>query len=263
MPSKYWIKLYHEILHDPKMGQLPDNLWRRAIELFLLAGETEDEGALPPTSDIAWTLRLDQSQLEQEMLELAKVDILTETEDGWLVTHFAARQEARTGAQRAKRYRERKRSAQYYGNETRNETVTNRYTDVEVDKEEDRDKEVEVDADIPKNGDGDKNQPAAADPAKETAWNAWCECHPMQVNSMDADEFEALCQEYKPEWIGEAIKEANRSKQSRLISWNFVNAILSRWEREGFKAPRGPMPDKIPKAFAGLQELIGEDSDDA
>lgn len=54
MAAKYWIKLYHEILHDPKMGRLPDNLWRRCIELFLLAGELgaevdeDDKGHLPP-----------------------------------------------------------------------------------------------------------------------------------------------------------------------------------------------------------------------
>jgi len=29
MGSPYWIKLYHEILNDPKMGRLPDRLWRR------------------------------------------------------------------------------------------------------------------------------------------------------------------------------------------------------------------------------------------
>ena len=27
--GSYWIKLYHEVLNDPKMGRLPDRLWRR------------------------------------------------------------------------------------------------------------------------------------------------------------------------------------------------------------------------------------------
>lgn len=47
MASKYWIKLYHEILDDHKMGRLPDRLWRRVIELILLAGEQDDEGLHP------------------------------------------------------------------------------------------------------------------------------------------------------------------------------------------------------------------------
>ena len=41
MGAKFWIKLYHEILDDPKMGRMPDRLWRRTIELFLLAGELD------------------------------------------------------------------------------------------------------------------------------------------------------------------------------------------------------------------------------
>ena len=35
MSSFYWIKLYHEVLDDPKMALLPDRLWRRTIELFI------------------------------------------------------------------------------------------------------------------------------------------------------------------------------------------------------------------------------------
>ena len=60
MASKYWIKLYHEILDDPKMGRLPDALFRRAIEFFLIAGERGREGDLPPLADIAWRLRADE-----------------------------------------------------------------------------------------------------------------------------------------------------------------------------------------------------------
>ena len=43
MKTRIWIKLYLEILDDPKMDLLPDWLWRRAIELFLLAGENGND----------------------------------------------------------------------------------------------------------------------------------------------------------------------------------------------------------------------------
>ena len=36
---KLWIRLYIELLDDPKVATLPDNLYRLAIELDLLAGE--------------------------------------------------------------------------------------------------------------------------------------------------------------------------------------------------------------------------------
>jgi len=42
MTGNYWIKLYIEILHDAKMGAMSDRLWRRTIEMFLLAGEKMD-----------------------------------------------------------------------------------------------------------------------------------------------------------------------------------------------------------------------------
>ncbi len=55
--TNYWIKLYHEILRDPKMGQLDDHTWRRTIELFLIAGEFNDSERLPPIPDTVWLLR--------------------------------------------------------------------------------------------------------------------------------------------------------------------------------------------------------------
>ena len=67
MTGSYWIKLYHEILDDPKMGRLPDKLFRRVIELFLIAGETHENGKLPSIDDMAWRLRLDPEELEKDI----------------------------------------------------------------------------------------------------------------------------------------------------------------------------------------------------
>lgn len=109
MASNFWIKLYHEILHDPKMGRLPDNVWRRAIELFLLAGELDDDGKLPNTEDMAWLLhRPSIEEFETELDHLERIRILTRLDDGWLVTKFSERQKAISDAERAKAYRGRK-----------------------------------------------------------------------------------------------------------------------------------------------------------
>src|SRR3990167_3953516 len=67
MPSKYWIKLYHEILDDPKMGLLNDRLYRRTIEMFLMAGDNEKEGTLPPIEHMAWRLRVSPEELEPDV----------------------------------------------------------------------------------------------------------------------------------------------------------------------------------------------------
>lgn len=146
MASKYWIKLYHEIIHDPKMGRLPDHLWRRAIELFLLAGENGDDGSLPPVKDMAWTLRIDETELAASLAELAVVNIINEQDGQWFVTHFAQRQSPASNAERTQRHRDRKRKEQYTCNETLqpgNETETDRNTEPDPDPETNKETETE------------------------------------------------------------------------------------------------------------------------
>jgi len=86
--KRYWIKLWLEILNDPKMGQLPDWLWRRAIELFLLAGENGNDGLLPPIENMAWRLRVfepNKQQLLDSLKMLSKIGLTHETPSGWMI----------------------------------------------------------------------------------------------------------------------------------------------------------------------------------
>jgi hypothetical protein len=75
---RQWIKLWIEILSDPVMQRLPDNLWRFTVELFLAAGaisDEEDEGYLTPTdcvSDLAFRLRRTDEQVKEYIGELLK-----------------------------------------------------------------------------------------------------------------------------------------------------------------------------------------------
>ena len=112
MIAKVWIKLYIEILGDPKMGRLPNHLWRRAVELFLLAGREGNDGAVPPVKEMVWILRLSQDKLLEDLHGLAKVGVVHEAEPGkWVVTNFAKRQEALTSTARSYYYRKRKEDA--------------------------------------------------------------------------------------------------------------------------------------------------------
>ncbi len=143
MSSRYWIKLYHEILDDSKMGRHSDTLFRRTIELFLIAGDYDQEGVLPTVADIAWRLRLPESTLQAEMEELRGLGILTmDVSRNWIVTHFKERQSADPPSRRMRRYRE-----ALQKDESRYDSVTKRNTDIDVDiyaeeeKEEDADEE--------------------------------------------------------------------------------------------------------------------------
>jgi|YNPMSStandDraft_1061717.scaffolds.fasta_scaffold00175_38 hypothetical protein len=111
----YWIKLYHEILDDPKIATLPDRLWRRTIELFLIAGRNGETGELPDVKQMAWILRLKEEELEADLEEIAKTGIIAydEEEGYWYVVNFVKRQAPLSNTDRSRRYRESQRKAQY------------------------------------------------------------------------------------------------------------------------------------------------------
>jgi hypothetical protein len=146
MASKYWIKLYHEILDDPKMGRLPDALFRRAIEFFLIAGERSRDGGLPPIVDMAWRLRAGEIELLAQMEDLEALNILSRGADGgWRVTHFKERQAPSPISERVRKHREAVRSERFAPDEACNESVTERYTDTDADAEEETDLEADAD----------------------------------------------------------------------------------------------------------------------
>jgi hypothetical protein len=142
MASKYWLKLYYEMLDDPKVARLSDSSYRRFIECLLLAGETDAGGLLPPLEDMSWRLRVSELALDQDMSRLAMAGLVTLVEhDGdnrWFVVKFSERQAAISGAERVNRFRQEKRKAEYHGNERVTEGVTIRYTDTDTDTDTDK-----------------------------------------------------------------------------------------------------------------------------
>jgi len=104
--NRIWIKLYLEILDDPKMGRLPDHLWRRVVELFLIAGKTGNDGKLPPIGEMAWTMRTTEDELHQclEALSAVEYGIVHADNGQWFVSKFEKRQYSES-YERVKRYR--------------------------------------------------------------------------------------------------------------------------------------------------------------
>jgi hypothetical protein len=128
--ADYWLKLYIEILDDPKMATLPDRVWRRVIELFLVAKRLGKEGHLPDTRQIAWMLRMSPDELEHDMKQISTTGIVTQEVGGWFIPKFKSRQEAVPAKERMAEMRERNQKQQYYGNvtsELRNVTQSTEY----------------------------------------------------------------------------------------------------------------------------------------
>lgn len=113
----YWIKLYQEILDDPKMATLPDRLWRRVIELFLIAGRTSDTGELPDTKQVAWILRCPLDDIQVDMEQIQSTGIIARTNTGWFITQFAKRQAPAPAKERKQQQRDRDHKDQYYGHD--------------------------------------------------------------------------------------------------------------------------------------------------
>ena len=86
-----WIKLYCEILEDPKMGRMPEWLFARFVKLLLIAGRERKDGLLPPVEYMLWTLRpLEEEKMLESLRMLAEVGVTDQTDDGrWYIVHFA------------------------------------------------------------------------------------------------------------------------------------------------------------------------------
>lgn len=107
MASKYWIKLYLEILNDRKVARLTTHLRWRMIECFLLAGDHQADGLLPKLEDSAWLLRVDETDLEKDWQQLAEAGILKKTKQGWVVINYQKRQAAATSTERWQEWQKR------------------------------------------------------------------------------------------------------------------------------------------------------------
>jgi len=142
--KRQWIKLYLEIMDDPKMGRLSDHLWRRTIELFLLAGENDADGLLPSVEDMAWRLRTAVDELTTDLQALKT--IVEPTSEGWLVTKFKDRQYSES-YERVKRYRNAKSNADGNADVAENESTSTSTLNSSSDSEE-------------RGGAGEKTKPA-------------------------------------------------------------------------------------------------------
>lgn len=264
MAATYWIKLYYEVLDDPKMGRLPDHVYRRAIEMFLMAGNEGNGGYLPSVQDMAWRLHTTDEDITACLETLATVNIVTETPDGWLVTHFSDRQDAASNAERQAEYRKRKQKATYYGDEPHNEGVTKRNTDIDKDIDKDKDKKKNHTSSQPSGPQPDfanmtpleaKNQPGISQfcaatgryPPRAQLEIIWRDCHDMTVDQMRPAWEEWVRRGYNVSGLGwlewardgipvRAVRAGPSKKAGKMSDDEFraaMEAETARLEREG------------------------------
>lgn len=225
MASKYWIKLYIEILNDRKMMQLEDRLFRRVIELFLFAGEIDQDGLLPPIGDVAWRLHMDTEQLETDMIELQRVGILSVDDGNWIVTKYAERQAPVSDAERMRQLRERKQKKQYYDTSPlpeRYEPVTNRNVETEKIREE-----------------------------TEQTGGVVFSTYEQEIGPLTAhisDQLQELEDKFTGAWLVDAINIASQNNARRI---GYIKGILANWHTNGKDAP-------APRKIADVEAMASE-----
>lgn len=218
--ADYWAKVYIEIIDDPKMATLPDRLWRRIIELFLLAKKINNGGHLPDTKQIAWMLRMSTDDLDLDMKQISSTKIVIQTETGWFIPNFEKRQAAATNTERVNQFRKRQQKEQYYDNVTEMKRIVTQRTETETETE------AETEA-----------KSAAA------VYSAY-QNNIGLLTGVISEKIDADIKEYTAQWVIEAIEKATIQEKRSL---GYVEGILKGWKRDG-KGTSKPEENKYQSA---------------
>jgi hypothetical protein len=121
MGMRWWMKLYNEILDDPKIARMSDGLFRAFVMLLAAANEAGEAGRLPELDDLAWRVRVPKDELEGHLQSLEAIQSAhLDNEGRWWLSNFARRQAPETPAERqaTRRKRVTKRDSFVTGNVT-------------------------------------------------------------------------------------------------------------------------------------------------
>lgn len=104
-----WFRMYSDVLDDPKVQRLPDDLFKAWVNLLCLA--SRNDGVLPPIEDIAFALRMSQDVTVTVTAELVRRGLLDESDSlsphNWAERQFKSdTPESAAERKRAQRKRE-------------------------------------------------------------------------------------------------------------------------------------------------------------
>lgn len=136
----YWLKLYTEILDDPKYYRLSDNAKLGMYELMLVAKKTGQDGHLPSVDDIEFYTRRSAEWWNQVIDELKRIEFIVANDTGDKIRKFEERQRALTNNEKQQYHREGLHKKEF----TCNRNVTDlspkvtesKSTEIEIEKEE-------------------------------------------------------------------------------------------------------------------------------
>jgi hypothetical protein len=118
-----WFRMYGDLIHDPKVLKLSDNL--RWIWIGILCIASKNDGNLPSTDDIALVLRLKPKKVGEAMSKLITAGLVDDLPGGPRPHNWAKWQyKSDDSTARVRRHRERQRNVSETPPETETETET-------------------------------------------------------------------------------------------------------------------------------------------
>lgn len=89
-----WLRLYDDLLDDPKAQQLPAALFKHWINLLCLASKSEPRGTLPTVTDTAFRLRLSEAKTRSILKELTGMGLIDRVGETLQMHNWNERQRA-------------------------------------------------------------------------------------------------------------------------------------------------------------------------
>lgn len=97
-----WFRMYTNVVHDPKVQKLAPRLFKTWVNLLCIAGQ--NEGKLPPLSDLSFMLHLSEPKIEIQLKELEAAGLI---DDGRPHNWNSRQFKSDVSTARVKRFRER------------------------------------------------------------------------------------------------------------------------------------------------------------
>jgi hypothetical protein len=102
-----WLRLYHEVLDDPKVQRLDPVVFKAWVNLLCLASRSQPRGVLPGIEDIAFALRMGTDETNAAVELLVARGLIDRTKSGLAMHNWEARQfKSDNVSERVRRHRQ-------------------------------------------------------------------------------------------------------------------------------------------------------------
>ena len=282
--ANYFVKLPLSFLDDPKIGRLPDWVFRCFIEFYLFAKENNRDGELQPVADMAWRIRQSEETVNDALRTLLEIGVVhTNAAGEWVISNFAQQQESSdaTAAERMARFRKHKTTQEVAAQEEGRDTV-NREEGRVVTRNVTRNETGEVTGALRVEREGDiegerERERENLEPADDqfVMMQVWLEsCIGLPIKP-DPKEINAVNQLVEAGVLESDIRDAiawrneNNSSPARSAVQLLQGCLISKAKRiqaekgrrNGKNGQLGPKSYKIPDYLSGdeLENTAGED----